>query len=168
MSFSTQRAPEVVLSEESRRPMTEQILRSQRPPLSMTCLRKSSNGLIVRNGDASLTLAGNGVPTLTVQAGDKATFRFIEYFTANIRNPNTRQAYYHAVFQFFAWCETHGLALEAINPIVIAAYIEGLMRIHSDATVKQHLAAIHTCCNFLITGHILPMNLAASVKFFAP
>jgi hypothetical protein len=41
MSFCTQRAPEVVLSEESRRPMTEQILRSQRPPLSMTCLPKA-------------------------------------------------------------------------------------------------------------------------------
>jgi hypothetical protein len=41
MSFCPQRVPEVVLSEESRRLMTEQILRSKRPPLRMTCLPKS-------------------------------------------------------------------------------------------------------------------------------
>ena len=31
--------------------------------------------------------------------------RFIEFFTANIRNPNTRRAYALAAVQFAVWCE---------------------------------------------------------------
>lgn len=34
--------------------------------------------------------AGAHVPALFVNAGQRAQFRFIEFFTANIRNPNTR------------------------------------------------------------------------------
>jgi hypothetical protein len=37
------------------------------------------------------------VPTLFTGAGEQASYRFIEYFTARIRNPNTRQAYFRAV-----------------------------------------------------------------------
>jgi hypothetical protein len=32
----------------------------------------------------------------------RAAKRFIEYFAANIRNPNTRRAYFHAVLEFSA------------------------------------------------------------------
>jgi hypothetical protein len=35
--------------------------------------------------------------------------RFIEFFTANIRNRNTRRAYAHAASEFAAWCEQNGL-----------------------------------------------------------
>ena len=35
----------------------------------------------------------------------QAAKRFIEYFAANIRNPNTRRAYFHAVREFSSWCE---------------------------------------------------------------
>jgi integrase len=35
----------------------------------------------------------------------KATERFFEFFTANIRNRNTRRAYYKAVCRFSTWCE---------------------------------------------------------------
>src|ERR1019366_8266559 len=38
-----------------------------------------------------------GVPTLFIDAGEKAWWRFIEFFTANIRNKNTREAYGRAV-----------------------------------------------------------------------
>jgi hypothetical protein len=36
--------------------------------------------------------AGNTLPTLIDAAGDNARTRFLEFFTANIRNPNTRRA----------------------------------------------------------------------------
>ena len=36
-------------------------------------------------------------PTVVSQVGDQATRRFIEFFTARIRNPGTRQVYAHAV-----------------------------------------------------------------------
>jgi len=54
----------------------------------------------------------------------KASRRFLEFFAASIRNPNTRKAYMHAVGAFFAWCEERGLALEQIEPLVVASYIE--------------------------------------------
>jgi hypothetical protein len=34
------------------------------------------------------------VPTLFTGAGEQASYRFIEYFTARTRNPNTRQTYF--------------------------------------------------------------------------
>ena len=38
-------------------------------------------------------------PALIARAGERAAFRFVEFFTANIRNKNTRKAYGHAVCQ---------------------------------------------------------------------
>lgn len=108
--------------------------------------------------------AGLGVlPVIVARAGERAAWRFVEFFTATIRNRNTRAAYAHAVKQFFAWCETHRVrTLEEINPVVIAAYIEN----HPAAapTVKQHLAAIRMLFDFLVTGQVVPMNPASSVR----
>ena len=49
------------------------------------------------------------VPGLVADQGDDAATRFIEFFTANIRNANTRQAYGRAVGDFFAWCGQSGI-----------------------------------------------------------
>ena len=35
----------------------------------------------------------------------EASRRFVEFFTANIRNPNTRRAYVRAAAEFAVWCE---------------------------------------------------------------
>ena len=40
-----------------------------------------------------LTPSGMAVPALIAAAGKRASRRFIEFFTANIRNKNTREAY---------------------------------------------------------------------------
>jgi hypothetical protein len=45
------------------------------------------------------------LPAAIVRAGERASWRFIEFFTANIRNKNTRAAYAHAVTEFFRWCK---------------------------------------------------------------
>ena len=37
--------------------------------------------------------------------GPQAGRPFVEFFTANIRNPNTRRAYYRATSEFFDWCD---------------------------------------------------------------
>jgi integrase/recombinase XerD len=103
------------------------------------------------------------LPAAVGRAGEAAAWRFIEFFTATIRNRNTRYAYAEAVSQFFAWCEKHRVyTLEQVKPIVVASYIEN----HPGAapTVKQHLAAIRMLFNFLVTGQIVPMNPAASVR----
>jgi len=41
-------------------------------------------------------------PALIARAGQKASFRFVEFFTANIRSRNTRRAYGQAAGLFFA------------------------------------------------------------------
>jgi integrase/recombinase XerD len=103
------------------------------------------------------------LPAIIGRAGKAAAWRFIEFFTATIRNRNTRAAYARAVSQFFAWCDQHRIrTLDQINPLVIAAYIEN----HPGAapTVKQHLAAIRMLFDFLVTGQVVPMNPASSVR----
>ena len=47
------------------------------------------------------------VPLAIQLAGDRAFQRYFDFFTATIRNANTRRAYWRAVRQFFDWCETH-------------------------------------------------------------
>jgi integrase/recombinase XerD len=103
------------------------------------------------------------LPAAIGRAGEAATWRFVEFFTATIRNRNTRAAYAQAVAQFFAWCEKHQVQkLAAVKPIVVAAYIE--THPASAPTVKQHLAAIRMLFDFLVTGQIVPVNPAASVR----
>ena len=46
------------------------------------------------------TVTGPIIPALIAAAGDHAARRFLEFFAANIRNPNTRAAYATAVRQF--------------------------------------------------------------------
>jgi site-specific recombinase XerD len=112
-----------------------------------------------------LAPAGQGIATpalfATSPQGDR---RFWEFFTANIRNPNTRRAYFAAAARLAAWCEMRGLDLARLQPMLIAAYIEELQRTHSAPTVKQHLAAIRVLFDWLVVGQILPMNPAASVR----
>jgi integrase/recombinase XerD len=104
-----------------------------------------------------------GLPALIANAGERTSCRFIEFFTATIRNPHTREAYARAVGRFLAWCEGRGIHdLRALTPVVVAAYIEQLPA--SKPTVKQHLAAIRQCLDWLVTGGALETNPAASVR----
>ena len=103
------------------------------------------------------------LPALIARAGEQAAWRFIEFFTATIRNKNTRAAYAEAVHQFFCWCAKHGIQeLHQIRLVVIASYIEQ----HPGAapTIKQHLAAIRMLFDWLVTGQIVPVNPASSVR----
>lgn len=104
------------------------------------------------------------LPRLIADAGKQASERFLEFFTANIRNRNTRAAYAHAVCRFCAWCETQGIGLADVRPVVVATYVEMLTSTHSAPTVKQHLAAIRMLCDWLVVGQVLPHNPAASVR----
>jgi len=103
-------------------------------------------------------------PRLIESAGPQAKRRFFEFFTAQIRNRNTRVAYARALTDFFAWCDDHGFPLLAIEPVVVAAYVEYLGTVYANPTVKQHLAAIRMCFDWLVVGQIVPMNPAASVR----
>ncbi len=105
------------------------------------------------------------LPAAISGAGKKAGIRFIEFFTANIRNPNTRRAYFRATSDFFAWCEGLGLQeLEKIQPVHVAAYLEHLRQTHAAPSVKQHLAAVRMLFDWLVVGQVMPTNPAHSVR----
>src|SRR5260370_24369582 len=106
----------------------------------------------------------DALPSIIRAHGERACRRFIEFFTANIRNRNTRMAYARAVKQFFDWCEDRRLALDDIEPMTVAAYIEQLGPEVSKPIVKQHLAAVRQLLDYLVTGGILPSNPAGSVR----
>jgi site-specific recombinase XerD len=115
---------------------------------------------------AELVKAEKGIvlPAIIAGEGQRASRRFLEFFTANIRNPNTRLSYMRAISPFLAWCEKRGLELRQVEPIMVAAYIEWLTQERAPQTVKQHLAAIRMLFDWLVTGQIVPFNPAASVR----
>lgn len=105
------------------------------------------------------------VPAMILGSGEQATYRFIEFFTAQIRNLHTRRAYARAVADFCAWLEARGLpSIAAVGSIHIAAYVEELGRRHASPTVKQHLAAIRRLLDWLAMSGVLPFNPATAVR----
>ena len=129
------------------------------PPALMEEAPPSSPALLVPGGWRI-----EGLPGLIREAGPLAEQRLVEFFTAEIRNPNTRQAYAFATARFFQWCESRNLALASVTPFAVAAYIEELQEGYAQPTVKQHLAAIRTLFDYLVVGQVLPVNPAASVR----
>ena len=95
---------------------------------------------------------------------NKTKKRFWEFFTANIRNRNTRMAYLMAVYRFADWCEAKGLELGQVEPIIVAAYIEQLTQVYAPATVKLHLAATRMLFDWLVVGQAVSFNPASSVR----
>ena len=105
------------------------------------------------------------VPAMVAAAGERAALRFIDFFTANIRNPNTRAAYAVAVRSFFTWLDQSGIReLGDICTHHVSAYIETLTRAYKAPTVKQHLAALRMLFDWLIVGQVVEQNPAAAVR----
>jgi len=104
------------------------------------------------------------LPILFGDAGEFVSQRFIEFFTAEHRNPNTRAAYAHAVRQFTAWAEGRAFRLEDLTPVHVAAYVEQLGLQLAAPSVKQHLAAIRTLFDYLVRGGASRFNPATSVR----
>jgi site-specific recombinase XerD len=94
-----------------------------------------------------------------------AARRFIEFFTANIRNPNTRRAYARAAIAFAVWCEQQDIReLQDIEPLYVATYIETLQVRLAPPSVKQHLAAIRMLFDWLVVGQVIAVNPASPVR----
>jgi integrase/recombinase XerD len=96
----------------------------------------------------------SGVSGLIAAAGPEVTETYIDFFTATIRNRNTRQAYARACWQFFDWCAAHGLELTTVRPFHVAAWIEDFPG--SKPTVKLKLAAVRMLYDFLVVRQITP------------
>jgi integrase/recombinase XerD len=125
---------------------------------------REPEALVPYGGGAMAPPHGVVLPAIVAAAGPKARKRFLEFFTAEIRNEKTRRAYAFAAGRFLTWCEARSIALEGIEPVIVAAYVEGLGRELAAPSVKQHLAAIRRLLDYLVTGGVLPHNPASSVR----
>ena len=110
-----------------------------------------------------LTEPAAPVPAIIAARGPQAG-RFVEFFSANIRNPHTRKAYYRAATGFSDWCDQARLGLLDIEPVQVAAWVEGLGRDFSAPSVKQALAAVRMLFHWLVVGQVLAVNPAAAVR----
>src|ERR1700736_1240998 len=105
------------------------------------------------------------LPALVAAVGERAGMRFLEFFAANIRNPHTRRAYARAADEFLAWCASVGVpSIAAVQPVHVATWIEASTRELAAPSVKQRLAAIRYLFDWLVTGQVVPVNPAASVR----
>lgn len=115
--------------------------------------------------EATLVTDGGGpplFPALVAAAGERTRRRYAEFFVAEIRNAHTRRACMTAVGQFLAWAEARRLRLEQVDPITVAAWIE--RHPGSAPTRKPHLAALKMFFGYLVSGQVLPVNPAGSVR----
>jgi 2-phosphoglycerate kinase len=71
---------------------------------------------VVRAQNATVFETIHLVPALIASMGEQASWRYVDFFTANIRNLNTRRAYARAASRFFAWCDDRNLTLATIQP----------------------------------------------------
>ena len=55
-------------------------------------------------------------------------------------------------------------SIATVQPLHVAAWIEGQTRDHSAPTVKQQLAAIRHLFDWLVMGQVVPLNPTASVR----
>ena len=118
--------------------------------------------VILGRTSASVFDATGQVPALYAPDAPAAK-RAFEFFTVNIRNPNTRKAYARAAADFATWCELHGIAdVRQVQPVHVAAYIEGLQI--AAPSVKQRLAALRMLFDWLVIGQVMPTNPASSVR----
>jgi site-specific recombinase XerD len=104
-------------------------------------------------------------PALIAAAGANASYRFLEFFTAKIRNPHTRRAYARAAVEFFDWLARKGVvSIADIESVHVATYIEQLQRTRSAPTAKLRLAALRHLFDWMVTGQIIPANPATAVR----
>jgi len=98
--------------------------------------------LVEISAPTDLAAADSSPPTLFLKEA-RAAERFFDFFTANIRNRNTRRAYYNAACRFSELCAERGVYdLAHVKPVHVAGYVESLREGFAKPTIKQHITAI--------------------------
>ncbi len=121
--------------------------------------------IVVRSSTGIDAPHAEKLPTIIYRAGEQGLKRFVEFFTVNIRNANTRRVYHRNACRFLDWCAERGIdELGQIQPVHVAAYIEGLQDSLSAPSIKQQLASIRMLFDWLVTGQVVPINPATSVR----
>ena len=90
---------------------------------------------------------GVALPAIIAGAGKGARKRFLDFFTVNIRNPNTRAAYGRAAAAFLRWCDVRGIgALDQVEPVHVAEDIEGLGE-RMTRPRSSNISPVSACCS---------------------
>ena len=121
-------------------------------------------GEIEARESAILEMGQVGLPAVVEAAGEKARYKFVEFFLGRLENPNTRRAYGRAAYRFLNWCHERGLELTEIHPVATAAYFRQLQGELSAPSVKQHLAGVKHLFDWFVVEGVTSFNPAASVK----
>jgi site-specific recombinase XerD len=105
------------------------------------------------------------VPAIVADTHRDAGERFLEFFAATIRNPNTRAAYMNAVADFLRFAPVADLgSLAEVRSIHVSAYVEHIGERFAPQTVKQRLAALRGLFDWLARHGVLETNPAAPVR----
>ena len=91
----------------------------------------------------------------------------LQFFVAEIRNPNTRRAYLHGAGVFFAFVgSSTGIdRIELINSLHVASWIESMQaRGLSAPTIKLRLAGLRMLFEALVRQQFLTVNPASVVR----
>jgi hypothetical protein len=70
--------------------------------------------------------SGSVLPELVLAAGERTSMRFLEFFAANIRNPDTRPAYARAAQEFLAWCADAAGCRRSASPSRCTSHLDCL------------------------------------------
>ena len=93
------------------------------------------------------------VPPVVSELGRKAERKFVEFFTAHLRNDHTRRAYARAAAQLSEWLATNGMSLAELEPPEAAAYIKTLeIEGKAPTTIKARLSALSNLCDYLASS----------------
>ena len=66
---------------------------------------------------------------------------------------------------FLEWCAGYGVpSITDVQPLHVATWVEQQTKTHAAPTVKQRLAAVRQLFDWLVTGQIVPVNPASSVR----
>src|SRR5277367_3613537 len=110
-------------------------------------------------------ITASPAPAIIAATGPRASYRFLEFFTAKIRNAHTRRAYERAAEEIFDWLAAKGVVqLDEIASVHVATYIEELSCARSAPTAKLRLAALRRLFDWMAIGQIMPTNPAAPVR----
>ena len=127
----------------------------------MTIVRKTGN----RGLAGSATVTVGIFPAAVASAGETGQRAGLDFFAAQIRNRNIRQAYARAAHRLFDWLEEYGINdVVDIEPVHIAVWLEERMREASRPTVKQELAGIRRLFDWLTFLQVVTSSPAAAVR----
>ena len=106
-------------------------------------------------------------PLAVASASPDALHAVLQFFAAEVRNPNTRRAYIHAAQDFFrhAAMMPAGNRIDTITSLHVSSWVEAMMRDGlSPPTVKLRLAAVGMLFQSLVRERVVTTNPATVVR----